>query len=119
MTIVQSIPSTMFVAIDISKYRHEVLIGILGKERRRRLTIPNTLDDFERLAALLTSYDLPDHRSARSHHWTAGCTDSTSDQRDADPSMLHCLDGHLAPLTLSWFVGKYYPVTCPPEVSSV
>jgi hypothetical protein len=41
-----STASTLLVAIDISKHRHEVLIGIPGKKRRRRLTITNTLDDF-------------------------------------------------------------------------
>jgi transposase len=46
-------------AIDISKYRHEVLIGIPGKKRRHRLTITNTLEDFQRLATALASYDLP------------------------------------------------------------
>lgn len=34
--------------IDISKYRHEVLIGVPGKKRRRKLTITNNLEDFER-----------------------------------------------------------------------
>ena len=38
-----STASTLLVAIDISKFRHEVLIGILGKKRHRRLTITNTL----------------------------------------------------------------------------
>ncbi len=51
--------STLLVAIDISKYRHEVLIGIPGKKRRRRLTITNTLADFQRLVSTLASYDLP------------------------------------------------------------
>lgn len=51
--------STLLVAIDISKYRHEVLIGIPGKKRRRRLTITNTLADFQRLVSTLASYNLP------------------------------------------------------------
>jgi len=59
MTVIQFNPSTLLVAIDISKHRHEVLIGIPGKKRRRRLTITNTLADFERLALLLAGYDLP------------------------------------------------------------
>jgi len=59
MTVIQTIPATLLVAIDISKYRHEVLIGIPGKKRRRRLTITNTLADFERLTLLLVDYDLP------------------------------------------------------------
>jgi len=71
MTATHSIAQTLLVAIhcrqdmqsmserDISKHRHEVLIGIPGKTRRRRLTIMNTLEDFQRLSAVLSSYDLP------------------------------------------------------------
>ena len=72
----------MLVAIDISKHRHEVLIGIPGKKRRRRLTIPNTLDDFERLSSDLASYGLPVrigfeatgnyHRALGTSSWPAG-----------------------------------------------
>ena len=39
----------VLVGIDISKHRHEVLIAVPGKTRRRRLTITNTLEDFHRL----------------------------------------------------------------------
>ena len=59
MTAINSTTSTLLVAIDISKHRQEVLIGIPGKTRRRRMTITNTLDDFQRLATALASYDLP------------------------------------------------------------
>src|SRR6056297_4240795 len=59
MTATHSIAPTLLVAIDISKHRHEVLIGIPGKTRRRRLTVMNTLEDFQRLSAALASYDLP------------------------------------------------------------
>jgi hypothetical protein len=59
MTATDTIASTLLVAIDISKHRHEVLIGVPGKKRRRRLTILNTLEDFQRLSAPLASYDLP------------------------------------------------------------
>ncbi len=59
MTATDTNASTLLVAIDISKHRHEVLIGVLGKKRRRRMTILNTLDDFQRLSATLASYDLP------------------------------------------------------------
>lgn len=45
--------------IDISKHRHEVLIAVPGKARRRRLTITNTLEDFHRLTALLRDYHRP------------------------------------------------------------
>ncbi len=46
-------------AIDISKARHEVLITVPGKKRRRRLTILNHLDDFNRLATALSDYGCP------------------------------------------------------------
>ncbi len=47
------------VAIGIFKHRHEVLIAILAKQRRRRLTIQNTREDFDRLTAILSDYGLP------------------------------------------------------------
>lgn len=59
MTATYATLSTVLVAIDISKHRHEVLISIPGKKRRRRLTITNTLEDFQRLATSLASYELP------------------------------------------------------------
>ena len=60
MTATRSIAPTLLVAIDISKHRSEALIGIPGKKpRRRRLTITNTLEDFQRLSVALASYDLP------------------------------------------------------------
>jgi transposase len=59
MTTTHSIASTVLVAIDISKHRHEVLISVPGKKRRRKLTITNTLEDFQRLASSLSSYELP------------------------------------------------------------
>ena len=59
MTSTDTTASTLLVAIDISKHRHEVLIGAPGKKRRRRLTITNTLEDFRRLASTLSDYDLP------------------------------------------------------------
>jgi hypothetical protein len=40
----------VLVAIDIAKARHEVLIAIPDKKRRRRLTVLNELADFSRLA---------------------------------------------------------------------
>ncbi|QFT29570.1 hypothetical protein FIV00_03680 [Labrenzia sp. THAF82] len=39
----------VLVAIDIAKSRHEVLLSIPGRKRRRRLTVLNQLDDFNRL----------------------------------------------------------------------
>jgi transposase len=59
MTTTHSIAPTLLVAIDISKHRHEVLIGVPGRTRRRRLTVMNTLEDFKRLSAALVGYDLP------------------------------------------------------------
>ncbi len=59
MTAIHSTAATLLVAIDISKRRHEVLISIPSKKRRRRMTVINTLDDFRQLSAALASYDLP------------------------------------------------------------
>ena len=50
----------VLVAIDISKARHEVLIAVPGKTRRRRLTVLNQLDDFNRLIASLAEYGRPE-----------------------------------------------------------
>ena len=36
MTAIHSTVSTLLVAIDIPKHRHEVLIGVPGKERLRQ-----------------------------------------------------------------------------------
>jgi len=55
--IAQSEP--VLVAIDISKARHEVLIAVPGKKRRRRLTVLNQLDDFNRLVAAVAEYGHP------------------------------------------------------------
>ncbi|MFZ3033057.1 MAG: transposase, partial [Parvibaculum sp.] len=46
-------------AIDISKDRYEVLIAVPDQKRRRRVTVLNTLEDFQRLINLLTSYERP------------------------------------------------------------
>ncbi|EFO34012.1 insertion sequence transposase protein [Roseibium sp. TrichSKD4] len=56
-TVAQTEP--VLVAIDIAKARHEVLIVIPGKKRRRRLTVLNQLDDFNRLIAALSDYGRP------------------------------------------------------------
>jgi hypothetical protein len=42
----------VLVAIDIAKARHEVLIAIPDKKRRRRLTVLNELADFSRLVTV-------------------------------------------------------------------
>ena len=49
----------VLVGIDISKHRHEVLIAVPGKSRRRRLTITNSTDDFIGLIVILREYGLP------------------------------------------------------------
>ena len=49
----------VLVGIDISKHRHEVLIAVPGKTRRRRMTITNTAEDFMRLIVILRDYGLP------------------------------------------------------------
>ncbi len=57
ITIAQSEP--VLVAIDISKARHEVLIAVPGKKRRRRLTVLNELGDFHRLIVTVAGYGRP------------------------------------------------------------
>ncbi|MGR3609902.1 MAG: IS110 family transposase, partial [Sulfitobacter sp.] len=49
----------VLVAIDISKARHEVLISVPGRRRRRRLTVLNQREDFDRLIASLREYGSP------------------------------------------------------------
>jgi transposase len=49
----------VLVGVDISKHRHEVLISVPGKQRRRRVTLTNTKADFERLVDVLSGYGLP------------------------------------------------------------
>lgn len=49
----------VLIAIDIAKSRHEVLLSVPGRKRRRRLTVLNQLDDFNRLVS-----QLPDVRVA-------------------------------------------------------
>ena len=49
----------ILVAIDIAKYRHEVLIDIPDRKRRRRLSVLNMREEFERLIVLLLEYDRP------------------------------------------------------------
>ena len=46
-------------AIDIAKARHEFLTAIPGKKRRRRLTVLNQMEDFQRLITSLASYGRP------------------------------------------------------------
>jgi hypothetical protein len=53
-----SAPSTL-VAIDIAKYRHEVLIEAHGQARRRRLTVLSSKADNERLVETLAAYGGP------------------------------------------------------------
>jgi len=47
-------PDTVLVAIDIAKHRHEVLIAIPGKKRRKRMTVLSNKTDHERLVSFLS-----------------------------------------------------------------
>ena len=49
----------VLVGIDISKHRHEVLIAVPGKTRRRRMTVLNTAADYQRLIEALCDLELP------------------------------------------------------------
>jgi len=49
----------VLVAVDIAKARHEVLIVVPNKKRRLRLTILNSLADFNRLITALKEYGRP------------------------------------------------------------
>jgi transposase len=49
----------LLVGIDISKNRHEVLIAVPGKARRRRMTVLNTAGDYQRLIDVLRGFGLP------------------------------------------------------------
>lgn len=57
ITITQDAP--VLVAIDIAKTRHEVLVAVPDKKRRRRLTVLKQLTDFNRLIAALKEYGRP------------------------------------------------------------
>ena len=59
MTGIQHTSPMILVAIDILKHRHEVLIAAPGRKRRRRLTIQNKREDFDRLTELLQGYGQP------------------------------------------------------------
>jgi transposase len=54
-----TLDALVLVAIDISKHRHEILIEVPGKKRRRRLTIQSTRGNYDRLTTLLTDYRRP------------------------------------------------------------
>ncbi len=51
----------ILVGIDISKNRHEVLMFVPGRMRRRRITVLNTADKYQRLIAVLRGFELPAH----------------------------------------------------------
>lgn len=80
ITIAQN--TSVLVAIDIAKARHDVLIAVPGKKRRRRLTVLNRLADFTRLITALKNYRRPVraafeatgnyHRALAYHLATAG-----------------------------------------------
>ena len=53
-----NLDARVLVGIDISKHRHEVLIAVPGKTRRRRLRITDSTDDFQRLIGILREYNM-------------------------------------------------------------
>ena len=60
MTARQLTPTTgVLVAIDVAKARNEVLIEVPGQVRRRRLSVPNTRPEHDRLVALLAGLGQP------------------------------------------------------------
>jgi transposase len=54
-----TLDARVIVGVDIAKHRHEVLIAVPGKQRRRRMTLTNTKADFERVVGVLSGYGLP------------------------------------------------------------
>ena len=50
---------TVLVAIDIAKYRNEVLVAFPQRTRRKRLTVLNTRAEHDRFIAYLNSLDAP------------------------------------------------------------
>ena len=74
----------VLVGTDISKHRHEVLIAVPGKQRRRKLAIINTIEDFRRLISIQSDFGLPswigfevtgNYHRALMHHLGAACFD--------------------------------------------
>lgn len=60
MTTLHPMPDdVVLVAIDIAKARNEVLIEAPGQKRRRRMTVPNTRAEHDRLIVLLMGFGRP------------------------------------------------------------
>jgi len=59
MTILDSTPAAVLVAIDIAKVRNEVLIEAPGHKRRRRLLVLNTRAEHDHLIEVLQAYGRP------------------------------------------------------------
>lgn len=60
MTTLHPMPDdVVLVAIDIAKARNEVLIEAPGQKRRRRMTVPNTRAEHDRLIVLLKGFGRP------------------------------------------------------------
>ena len=78
MTEIEDAPGArVLVGIDISKHRHEVLIAVPGKQRRRRMTLTNAKADFDRLVMVLREYGLPvriGFEATGNYHRVAGGT---------------------------------------------
>ncbi len=49
----------VLIGIDISKYRHEVVMAAPGKQRRRKLAITNPIEGFRRLRGMPSEFGLP------------------------------------------------------------
>ena len=52
-------PEVALVAIDVAKHRNEVLIEAVRGRRRRRMTIPNTRADHDKLITSLQAMQTP------------------------------------------------------------
>jgi transposase len=60
MTLKNPTPTNaVLVAIDVAKNRNDVLIEVPGKRRRRRMIVPNTRVEHDRLIELLKEFDGP------------------------------------------------------------
>jgi transposase len=60
MTKFQPTPAaTVLVAVDVAKFRNEVLIEVPGGRRRRRMTVTNTRAEHDRLVAELHALERP------------------------------------------------------------
>ena len=71
----------VLVAIDIAKARHEVLIAIPDKKRRRRLTVLNELADINRLHRRVEGLWMPSACGLRGYRQLLSCLGVSSCNR--------------------------------------